>query len=203
MSEKFLHERRRSWRWCFAGAWIVLRSFYPVRTSYKPLKANFGELPFQDVGCIGDNCGMRIRSLTAFLVGAALTAVLLYFDSEIPAEGESGECSLTVVLGLVVGAPVFLVAGHWSAWSLALLATFAGALVAQIYYEVALQPAPRDGFELGSVVIEALFAFAFVLVSALAAGAAPSSSGSQAARPAASMVRMELSSAHEPTTLAW
>ena len=58
---------------------------------------------------------MRIRSLTAFLVGAALTAVLLYFDSEIPAEGESGECSLTVVLGLVVGATVFLVAGHWSA----------------------------------------------------------------------------------------
>jgi hypothetical protein len=150
---------------------------------------------------------MRIRSLTAFLVGATLTAVLLYFDSEIPAEGESGECSLTVVLGLVVGATVFLVAGHWSAWSLALLATFVGALVAQIYYEVALQPAPRNGFELGSVVIEALFAFAFafpfVLVSALAAGAAPSSSGSQAARPAASMVRMELSSAHEPTTLAW
>jgi hypothetical protein len=51
-----------------------------------------------------------------------------YFDSEIPGEGESGEFFLTVVLGLVVGASVVLVAGHWRAWLLALAATLAGAL---------------------------------------------------------------------------
>ena len=119
---------------------------------------------------------MGTRSLIAFFVGAALFAVVPYFDSEVPGQGERGELFISVVLGLVVGATVVLIAGHWRAWSHALLATFAGALAAQVYYEVALEPPPRDGFELGSVVIGALFAFAFffpfVLVSALAAGAA-------------------------------
>jgi hypothetical protein len=76
----------------------------------------------------------------------------------------------------VVGATVVLVAGHWWAWSLALLAAFAGALAGQIYYEVALEPPPRGGFETGSVMYGAFstftHSFPFVLVSALAAGAA-------------------------------
>ncbi len=118
---------------------------------------------------------MRTRSLIAFLVGAALFAVVPYFDSEIPGEGEMGEFFLTIVLGLVVGATVVLVAGSEArrAWLLALLAAFAGALAGQLYYEVALEPPPREGFEAGSVVFGTFFAFAysfpFVLVSALAA----------------------------------
>jgi hypothetical protein len=119
---------------------------------------------------------MRTRSLIAFLVGATLTAIVPYFDSEIPGEGESGEFFLTVVLGLVVGVSVVLVAGHWRAWLLALAATLAGALAAQIYYEVALEPPPTDGLDLGSVAFGAFFTFAFsfpfVLVGALVAGAA-------------------------------
>jgi hypothetical protein len=94
---------------------------------------------------------MNPRAPIAFLVGAILFAVVPYFDSEIPGEGESGELLISVVLGLVVGATVVLIAGHWRAWSLALLATFVGALAAQVYYEVALQPPPRDGFEFVSV----------------------------------------------------
>ena len=119
---------------------------------------------------------MRPRWLIAFFVGAALFAVVPYFDTEIPGEGERGELFLSVALGLVVGAMVVLIAGHWRAWWLALLATFAGALASGVYYEVALQPPPRNGFEVGSVVYGALYAFAFsfpfVLVSALVAGAA-------------------------------
>ena len=119
---------------------------------------------------------MGTRSLIAFFVGAALFAVVPYFDSEIPGQGEHGELFISVVLGLVVGATVVLIAGHWRAWSHALLATFAGALASGVYYEVALQPPPRNGFEFVSVVYGALFAFAFsfpfVLVSALVAGAA-------------------------------
>ncbi len=121
---------------------------------------------------------MRTKSLIAFLVGASLTAVVPYFDSEIPGEGEMGEFFLTVVLGLVVGAAVVLVAGSETtrAWLLALAATLTGALAAPVYYEVALEPPPTDGFELGSVAFGAFFAFAysfpFVLVGALVAGAA-------------------------------
>ena len=119
---------------------------------------------------------MRPRWLIAFFVGAALFAVVPYFDTEIPGEGERGELFISVALGLVVGATVVLIAGHWQAWWLALLATFAGALASGVYYEVALQPPPRNGFEFVSVVYGALFAFAFsfpfVLVSALVAGAA-------------------------------
>ncbi len=121
---------------------------------------------------------MRTRSLIVFLVGATLFAVVPYFDSEIPGEGEMGEFFLTIVLGLVVGATVVLVAGSEArrAWLLALLAAFAGALAGQLYYEVALEPPPRDGFELGSVVLGAFFAFAysfpFVLGGALVAGLA-------------------------------
>ena len=118
---------------------------------------------------------MGTRSLIAFFVGAALFAVVPRFDRAIPGEGESGGLLISVALGLVVGATVLLITGHWRAWSLALPATFAGALAAQVYYEVALQPPPWDGFESGSVVFGALFAFAFsfpfVLVSALVAGA--------------------------------
>jgi hypothetical protein len=94
---------------------------------------------------------MNPRAPIAFLVGAILFAVVPYFDSEIPGGGESGELLISVVLGLVVGATVVLITGHWRAWSLALLATFVGALAAQVYYEVALQPPPRDGFEFVSV----------------------------------------------------
>jgi hypothetical protein len=119
---------------------------------------------------------MRTRSLIAFLVGAGLFAVVPYFDPEIPGEGEMGEILITVVLGLVVGAMVVLVAGRWRAWSLALASAFAGALAAQIYYEIALEPPPRGGFELESVAFGAFYAFVlsvpFVVVGALAAGAA-------------------------------
>ena len=119
---------------------------------------------------------MGTRSLIAFFVGAALFAVVPYFDSEIPGQGERGELFISVVLGLVVGATVVLIAGHWRAWSHALLAAFAGALAAQVYYEVALEPPPRNGFEFVSVAYGAVTAFAFsfpfVLVSALAVGAA-------------------------------
>ena len=108
-------------------------------------------------------------------MGAALFAVVPRFDRAIPGEGESGEFFSSVVLGLVVGATVVLIAGHWRAWSLALLATFVGALAAQVYYEVALQPPPRDGFELVSVAYGAFCTFAlscpFVLASALVASA--------------------------------
>ncbi len=52
----------------------------------------------------------------------------------------------------------------------------AGALAAQIYYEIALEPPPRDGFELGSVAFGAfytlIFSGPFVLVGALVAGLA-------------------------------
>lgn len=51
---------------------------------------------------------MRTRSLITFFVGAALFAVVPYFDSEIPGEGERGELLISVVLGLVVGAMVVL-----------------------------------------------------------------------------------------------
>ena len=119
---------------------------------------------------------MDARSLIAFLMGAGLFAVVPYFDSEIPGEGERGKILITAVLGLVVGATVVLVAGHWRAWSLALASAFAGALAAQLYYEVALEPPPRGGFELGSVAFGAFYAFVFsvpfVVVGALAAGAA-------------------------------
>jgi hypothetical protein len=119
---------------------------------------------------------MRTRSLVAFLVGAVLFAVVPYFDSEIPGEGERGELLISAVLGLVVGATVVLVAGRWRAWSLAIAASFAGTLAAQVYYEVALEPPPRNGFELVSVALGAFFnfvySFPFVLVGALVAGAA-------------------------------
>ena len=119
---------------------------------------------------------MRARSLIAFLVGAVLFAVVPYFDTKIPGKGESGELLITVVLGLVVGATVVLVAGRWRAWSLALASAFAGSLAAQVYYEVALEPPPRNGFEVGSVALGAVFTFVFsipfVLAGALVAGAA-------------------------------
>jgi hypothetical protein len=119
---------------------------------------------------------MSYRAFVAFLMGAVLFAVVPYFDTEIPGQGERGELFLLLALGLVVGATVVLVVGHWRAWSLALLAAFAGALAGQIYYEVALEPPPREGFEAGSVMYGAFstftYSFPFVLVSALAAGAA-------------------------------
>jgi hypothetical protein len=65
---------------------------------------------------------------------------------------------------------------EWRAWSLALASALTGALAAQIYYEVVLEPPPRGGFELGSVVFGAFNAFViaapFVLVGALVAGLA-------------------------------
>ena len=119
---------------------------------------------------------MNSRTLVAFSMGAVLFAVVPYFDTEIPGRGEKGELFLLLVLGLVVGSSVVLVAGHWRAWPLALLAAFAGALAGQLYYEVALEPPPRGGFEAGSVMYGAfstfMYSFPFVLVSALAAGAA-------------------------------
>lgn len=119
---------------------------------------------------------MRFRAVVAFLVGAVLFAVVPRFDRAIPGKGESGELLIGVVLGLAVGAAVVLVAGHWRAWSLALAATLAGALAAQIYYEVALEPPPTDGLNLGSVVFGAFYAFVFsgpfVVVGALVVGAA-------------------------------
>jgi len=119
---------------------------------------------------------MRSRWLIAFFVGAVLFAVVPYFDSEIPGKGERGELFIIVVLGLVVGATVVLIAGHWRAWWLALGAAFAGALAAQVYYEVALEPPPTSGLDLGSVVFGAFFTFVysfpFVLGGALVAGAA-------------------------------
>ncbi len=76
----------------------------------------------------------------------------------------------------MVGAAVALIAGSWRAWWLALLAAFAVALASGTYCEVALEPPPRDGFEFMSVAYGAVTAFAFsfpfVLVSALAVGAA-------------------------------
>ncbi len=84
-----------------------------------------------------------------------------YFDTAIPGEGERGEFILTVVLGLIVGAAVVLLAGCWRAWWLALASALAGAVAAQVYYEVALEPPPTDGFDLGSVAFGAFFAFVF------------------------------------------
>jgi hypothetical protein len=105
-----------------------------------------------------------------------LFAVVPYFDSEIPGEGERGELLISAVLGLVVGATVVLVAGRWRAWSLTIAAAFVGTLAAQVYYEVALEPPPRNGFELVSVALGAfltsVYSFPFVLVGALVAGAA-------------------------------
>ena len=118
---------------------------------------------------------MNFRALVAFLVGAALFAVVPYFDTQIPGQGERGELFLITGLGVVVGATVALIAGHWRAWWLALLAAFAGAVASGVYYEIALEPPPTAGFDLGSVVFGAFFAFAFsfpfVLAGALAAGA--------------------------------
>ena len=110
------------------------------------------------------------------MVGAILFAVVPYFDSEIPGQGESGELFLMTGLGVVVGATVALIDGHWRAWWLALLAAFAGTLASGIYYEVvALEPPSRDGFEFVSVAYGAFYTFAFsfpfVLASALVASA--------------------------------
>jgi hypothetical protein len=119
---------------------------------------------------------MRSRWLIAFFVGAALFAVVPYFDAEIPGQGERGELVLIVGLGVVVGATVVLIAGSWRAWSLALLAAFAGSLAGQVYYEVALEPPPRGGFEAWPVAYGAVTTFAisapFVVVGALVVGAA-------------------------------
>ena len=64
----------------------------------------------------------------------------------------------------------------WWAWSLALLAAFAASLAGQVYYEVALEPPPRGGFEAGSVAYGAFYTFVicapFVVVGALVVGAA-------------------------------
>jgi hypothetical protein len=70
---------------------------------------------------------MRTRSLIAFFVGAALFAVVPYFDSEIPGEGERGELLISVVLGLVVGAMVVLAGALVAAVALALASTLRGA----------------------------------------------------------------------------
>jgi hypothetical protein len=119
---------------------------------------------------------MRFRTLVAFFVGTVLFAVVPYFDSEIPGQGERGELVLIAGLGVAVGTTVALVAGGWRAWSLALLAAFAGALAGQAYYEVALEPPPRTGFEFVSVAYGAVTTFAisapFVVVGALVVGAA-------------------------------
>jgi hypothetical protein len=137
---------------------------------------NFREFLFPVVGWISYNGNMQPRWLIAFFVGAVLFAVVPYFDSEIPGKGERGELLISVVLGLVVGATVVLVAGRGRAWSLALAAAFAGTLAAQVYYEVALEPPPRNGFEFVSVALGAfltfLYDFPFVLAGALVAGAA-------------------------------
>ena len=58
---------------------------------------------------------MNPRTPIAFLVGAILFAVVPYFDSEIPGQGEMGELFLITGLGVVVGATVALIAGHWRA----------------------------------------------------------------------------------------
>lgn len=70
---------------------------------------------------------MRTWSLIAFFVGAALFAVVPYFDSEIPGEGERGELLISVVLGLVVGAMVVLAGALVAAVALALASTLRGA----------------------------------------------------------------------------
>ena len=70
---------------------------------------------------------MRTRGLIAFFVGAALFAVVPYFDSEIPGEGERGELLISVVLGLVVGAMVVLAGALVAAVALALASTLRGA----------------------------------------------------------------------------
>jgi hypothetical protein len=118
---------------------------------------------------------MNPRAPIAFLVGAILFAVVPYFDTQIPGQGERGELLLMTELGVVVGATVALIAGHWRAWWLALLAVFAGALASGIYYEIALEPPPRDGFEFVSVAYGAFYTFAFsfpfVLASALVVSA--------------------------------
>ena len=118
---------------------------------------------------------MRFRALVAFFVGTVLFAVVPYFDAEIPGQGERGELVLIAGLGVAVGATVALIAGGWQAWSLSLLAAVAGALAGQAYYEDALEPPPRGGFEAGSVAYGALTAFAvsapFVVVGALVVAA--------------------------------
>ena len=68
---------------------------------------------------------MRSWGPIAFFVGAALFAVVPYFDTEVPGQGEQGELVLIVGLGVAVGATVILIAGGWRAWSLALLAALA------------------------------------------------------------------------------
>ncbi len=74
-----------------------------------------------------------------------------------------------------MGATVVLVAGRWEAWWLAVLAALAGALAGQAYYEVALEPLPRNGFEFVSAAYGVFYTFAlsspFVLASALVASA--------------------------------
>ena len=86
---------------------------------------------------------MRSRSLIAYFMGAGLFAVVPYFDSEIPGEGEMGEILITVVRGLVVGATVVLVAGRWWAWSLALASAFAGALADRRRHDAQARPRRR------------------------------------------------------------
>jgi hypothetical protein len=118
---------------------------------------------------------MNPRAPIAFLVGAILFAVVPYFDTEIPGQGERGELFLIAGLGVVVGVTVVLIAGRWEAWWLALPAALAGALAGQAYYEVALEPLPRNGFEFVSVAYGAFYTFAlsspFVLASAVVASA--------------------------------
>jgi hypothetical protein len=118
---------------------------------------------------------MNPRAPIAFLVGAILFAVVPYFDTAIPGQGERGELFLIAGLGVVVGVTVVLIAGRGEAWWLALPAALAGALAGQAYYEVALEPLPRNGFEFVSVAYGAFYTFAlsspFVLASAVVASA--------------------------------
>ena len=56
---------------------------------------------------------MRSRSLIAFSVGAVLFAVVPYFDSKIPGEGEGGELIISIVLGLAYRLLPDLVGSSW------------------------------------------------------------------------------------------
>lgn len=112
---------------------------------------------------------MSGRAVVAFVVGAVIFAVAPRFDTLLPVR--ESPSPIPVVVGLLgavaVGALVFFIARERRLWWLAPASALAGALAANIFYEIFLQPPPRDGFELGAVLFGTFSEFLFTGLAAM------------------------------------
>lgn len=96
---------------------------------------------------------MSSRAIGAFIMGTVVFAIAPYFDYLLPVEEPLSP--IPVVVGLfgavAVGALVFSLGRERWLWWLAPASALAGALIGNIFFEIFLQPPPRNGFELGAV----------------------------------------------------